>query len=49
MPTEAALLFHEHNFVRHEWTVYSARGYSSTMPLFFFQFEEVPYHTIACN
>jgi len=24
IPTEAALLFHEHNFLRHEWLVYSA-------------------------
>jgi hypothetical protein len=43
MPTEAALLFHEHNFSRMEWRVYSTRGYSSTMPLFYFNFEEVPY------
>jgi hypothetical protein len=37
-PTEAALLFHEFNFLMHEWNVYSARGYSSTMPLFYFNF-----------
>lgn len=42
-PTEASLLFHEYEFVRHEWNVYSARGYSSTMPLFYFNFEEVAY------
>jgi len=43
MPTEAALLFQESNFARLEWRVYSMRGYSSTMPLFYFNFEEVPY------
>lgn len=42
-PTEAALLFHEHNFLRHEWNIYSARGYSSTVPLFYFNFEEIEY------
>jgi len=25
------------------------RGYSSTMPLFYFNFEEVPYETVACT
>jgi hypothetical protein len=43
IPTEAALLFHEYNFIRHEWNIYSARGYSSTMPLFYFDFENVAY------
>lgn len=42
-PSEAALLFHEHQFQRHEWNVYSNRGYSSTMPLFHFHFVEVAY------
>lgn len=41
--SEGAKLFHEHNFVRHEWNVYSANGYPSTMPLFYFQFERVEY------
>ena len=27
VPTEAALLFHEHNFLSHEWNIYSASGY----------------------
>ena len=39
-PTQAALLFHERYFKRREWSVYSARGYSSTMPIFYFNFEE---------
>ena len=42
-PTEAALLFHEHNFLRHEWTVQSAMGYQPTTPLFYFNFQAVPY------
>lgn len=41
--SEGAKLFHEHNFSRHEWNVYSANGYPSTMPLFYFQFERVDY------
>jgi hypothetical protein len=45
-PTEAALLFHEYEFIRHNWNVYSARGYSSTMPLFYFNFEEIPYRAL---
>lgn len=48
-PTEAALLFHEHNFVAHEWHIYSAAGYSSTMPLFYFHFDEVPYQEVPCE
>ena len=43
VPTEAALLFYEHNFLNHEWVTYSMRGYSSTMPLFYFNLEELPY------
>jgi len=43
VPTEAALLFYEHNFINHEWVTYSMRGYSSTMPLFYFNLEELPY------
>ena len=42
-PTEGAKLFHEYNFMRHQWTVDTANGYSSTMPLFHFYFEKVPY------
>lgn len=42
-PTEAALLFHEFNFTNHEWVIYSARGYSSTLPIFYFNLEVVPY------
>ena len=45
-PTEAALLFHEHNFLKHEWNIYSARGYSSTVPLFYYNFEQVAYQEI---
>jgi len=42
-PTEGAKLFHEYNFMRHQWTVDTANGYSSTAPLFHFYFEKVPY------
>lgn len=42
-PSEAALLFHEHSFNRHEWNVSSSRGYSATIPLFYFDFHEIPY------
>ena len=42
-PTEAALLFHEHNFLRHEWVIQSTSGYSSTMPLFLYVLEDIEY------
>lgn len=42
-PTEAALLFHENNFIRHEWLVQTTSGYSSTMPLFLYMLEEIEY------
>ena len=42
-PTEGAKLFHEHNFVPHQWTIETANGYSSTMPLFHFYFEKIGY------
>ena len=40
-PTEGALLFHEDNFVLHEWIITSTSGYSSTMPLFLYSLEEI--------
>lgn len=40
-PTQAALLFHEHNFIGHEWFIQSTGGYSSTMPLFLYALEEI--------
>lgn len=42
-PTEAALLFHDSNFSRHEWIVQTTSGYSSTMPLFMYVLEEIEY------
>lgn len=42
-PTQAALLFHENNFIRHEWIVSTTSGYSSTMPLFLYVLEEIQY------
>ena len=42
-PTEGAKLFHEYNFMPHKWTIQTANGYSSTMPLFYFFFREEPY------
>ena len=42
-PTQAALLFHENNFLRHEWLVQTTSGYSSTMPLFLYALEDVQY------
>jgi hypothetical protein len=41
--TEGAKLFHEHNFLRHQWNIQTATGYSSTMPLFYFHFEKIEY------
>lgn len=45
-PSEAALLFHEHSVNRHEWNVSSSRGYSATIPLFYFDFSEVAYREV---
>ena len=42
-PTECAKLFHEFNFVRHRWFVYTANGYSSTMPFFQYHLEKLEY------
>ena len=42
-PTECAKLFHEYNFIRHRWTVYTANGYSSTMPFFTYHLEKLDY------
>jgi hypothetical protein len=47
-PTQAALLFHEHNFIGHEWLVQSTGGYSSTMPLFLYVLEEIEYREQPC-
>lgn len=47
--TEAALLFHEANFTQKEWTIYSAMGYNSTLPVFYFTFEPVPYRHRECT
>jgi hypothetical protein len=41
--TEGAKLFHEHNFTPHSWNIKTINGYSSTMPLFYFYFEELQY------
>ena len=35
-PTEGSKLFHEYNFMPHEWHIDSMNGYSSTMPFFYF-------------
>ena len=43
VPTEGSKLFHEYNFMPHQWTIETTHGYSSTMPLFHFYFEKVPY------
>jgi len=43
MPTEAAMLFHDSNFTRHEWIIQSSSGYSSTMPLFLYVLEDIEY------
>lgn len=48
-PTEAAMLFHESNFIGSQWDIYNATGYSSTMPLFYFHFQEVPFEVKACD
>ena len=48
-PTDAALLFHEHNFLRHEWTVSTTWGYQPTTPLFYFNFKMVEYKPIPCE
>ena len=42
-PTEGSKLFHEYNFMPHEWHIESTNGYSSTMPFFYFHFAKVPY------
>ena len=49
MPTQAALLFHEHNFIGHEWNIQTTSGYSSTMPLFLYVLEEIPYEEKPCS
>jgi hypothetical protein len=43
VPTQAALLFHETNFMRREWVVETTDGYSSTMPLFVYVLEKIDY------
>ena len=43
------MLFHESNFLGSQWNIYSATGYSSTMPLFYFHFEEEPYDVVECE
>lgn len=48
VPTQAARLFHEHNFMGHEWNIQTTSGYSSTMPLFLYVLEEIPYHEKPC-
>lgn len=47
-PTQAALLFHEHNFIGHEWHIQTTSGYSSTMPLFLYVLEEIEYEDKPC-
>lgn len=46
VPTEGSKLFHEYNFMRHQWTIETMHGYSSTMPFFHFYFEKVPYEEV---
>lgn len=43
------MLFHEQNFKGQEWLVQTTGGYSSTMPLFLYVLEDVPYKEKACN
>ena len=40
-PTEGASLFNESNFKRQEWNIQTTSGYSSTMPLFIYTYEQV--------
>lgn len=42
-PTEGALLFHEHNFLPHQWHIDTINGFAATAPIFQFQFEPVEY------
>ena len=49
IPTEAALLFHEQNFTQKEWNIYSAMGYSSTLPLFYFALQDVAFKNCPCT
>ena len=42
------MLFHEHNFIGHEWNIQSTSGYSSTMPLFLYVLEEIEYQDRPC-
>jgi hypothetical protein len=43
------MLFHEQNFKGQEWLVQTTSGYSSTMPLFLYVLEDLPYEEKACN
>lgn len=40
-PTEGASLFNESNFKRKEWNIQTTSGYSSTMPLFIYTYDQV--------
>ena len=40
-PTEGASLFNESNFRRQEWNIQTTSGYSSSMPLFIYTYEQV--------
>jgi hypothetical protein len=42
-------LFHDHNFIGHEWTIQTTTGYSSTMPLFLYVLEEIEYQENPCG
>jgi hypothetical protein len=41
IPTQGAMLFHEENFVRKEWYITTTSGFSSTMPMFLYNIEEL--------
>ena len=47
--TEGAKLFHEMNFTPAQWNIYTANGYSSTMPLFYYYFEKIDYVETPCQ
>ena len=43
------MLFHEQNFKGQEWLVQTTSGYSSTMPLFLYVLEDVPFEEKPCT
>ena len=49
VPTEGASLFNESNFKRQEWNIQTTSGYSSTMPLFIYTYEQVVVPVKPCS